>query len=105
MNGGSVRSVQTYSYAAGEVILPHIIGSTDGLVSGHSPWSQIVGHAELIVMFGGTPLRNAQVNAGAFRAMKPVRVCWTAKTQAPISSTSGRSGTMPQTSSEPNGWL
>ena len=64
MNGGSVRSVQTYSYAAGEVILPHVIGSTNGLVSGHSPWSQIVGHAELIVMFGGTPLRNAQVNAG-----------------------------------------
>lgn len=64
MNGGSVRSVQTYSYAAGEVILPHVIGSTDGLVSGHSPWSQIAGHAELILMFGGTPLRNAQVNAG-----------------------------------------
>lgn len=64
MNGGSVRSVQTYSYAAAEVILPHVIGSLDGLVSGHTPWSQIVGHAELIVMFGGTPLRNAQINAG-----------------------------------------
>ncbi|EHS49719.1 molybdopterin dinucleotide-binding region [Rhizobium sp. PDO1-076] len=64
MNGGSVRSVQTYSYAAGEVILPHVIGSLDGLVSGQTPWSQIVGHAELIVMFGGTPLRNARVNAG-----------------------------------------
>jgi biotin/methionine sulfoxide reductase len=62
--GGSFRSVQTYSYAAGEVILPHVIGSTDGMVSGHTPWSQIVGHSELIVMFGGTPLRNAQVNAG-----------------------------------------
>ncbi|CDZ63786.1 molybdopterin-dependent oxidoreductase [Neorhizobium galegae] len=64
MNGGSVRSVQSYSYAAGEIILPHVIGSTDGLITGHSPWSQIVGHADLIVMFGGTPLRNAQVNAG-----------------------------------------
>ncbi len=62
--GGSVRSVQTYSYAAGEVILPHVIGTTNGLITGHTPWSQIVGHAELIVMFGGTPLRNAQVNAG-----------------------------------------
>lgn len=64
MIGGSVRSVQTYSYAAGEVILPHVIGSTDGLISGHTPWSQIIGHSELILMFGGTPLRNAQVNAG-----------------------------------------
>jgi biotin/methionine sulfoxide reductase len=62
--GGSFRSVQTYSYAAGEVILPHVIGSTDGMISGHTPWSQIVGHSKLIVMFGGTPLRNAQVNAG-----------------------------------------
>ncbi|UJW73801.1 molybdopterin-dependent oxidoreductase [Rhizobium sp. SL42] len=62
--GGSYRSVQTYSYAAGEVILPHVIGTTDGMISGHTPWSQIVGHSELIVMFGGTPLRNAQVNAG-----------------------------------------
>lgn len=64
MAGGSVRSVQTYSYAAGEVILPHVIGNLNGLVAGHTPWGQIAGHAELIVMFGGTPLRNAQVNAG-----------------------------------------
>ena len=64
MAGGSVRSVQTYSYAAGEVILPHVIGNLNGLVSGHTPWGQIAGHSEFIVMFGGTPLRNAQVNAG-----------------------------------------
>jgi biotin/methionine sulfoxide reductase len=64
MAGGSVRSVQTYSYAAGEVILHHVIGNLNGLVTGHTPWGQIAGHAELIVMFGGTPLRNAQVNAG-----------------------------------------
>lgn len=64
MAGGSVRSVQSYSYAAGEVVLRHVIGTTAGLVTGHTPWSEIAGHAELIVMFGGTPLRNAQVNAG-----------------------------------------
>lgn len=62
--GGSVRSVQSYSYAAAEVALPHIIGTTDGLITGHTPWEELAGHAELIVMFGGTPLRNAQVNAG-----------------------------------------
>jgi biotin/methionine sulfoxide reductase len=62
--GGFVRSVQNYSYAAGDVILPHVIGSTNGLVIGHTPWSEIAGHAELVVMFGGTPLRNAQVNSG-----------------------------------------
>lgn len=62
--GGFVRSVQNYSYAAGDVILPHVVGSTNGLVSGHTPWSEIAGHAELVLMFGGTPLRNAQVNSG-----------------------------------------
>ncbi|MBN9081463.1 MAG: biotin transporter BioY [Rhizobiales bacterium 62-17] len=64
MVGGSVRSVQTYSYAAGEVVLPHVIGTTESMTTGHTPWSLIAGHAELIVMFGGTPLRNAQVNSG-----------------------------------------
>lgn len=62
--GGSVRSVQSYSYAAAEVVLPHVIGTTDGLVTGHTPWEELAGHAELIVMFGGVPLRNAQVSAG-----------------------------------------
>lgn len=62
--GGSVRSVQTYSYAAAEVVLPHVIGTLDGLVTGHTPWEELAGHTDLIVMFGGAPLRNAQVNAG-----------------------------------------
>lgn len=62
--GGSTRSVQSYSYAAAEVLLPHVIGTTRGLINGHTAWADIASHAELILMFGGTPLRNAQVNAG-----------------------------------------
>lgn len=62
--GGYVRAVQNYSYAAGEIILSHVLGSTNGLIVGHTPWSEIAGQAELVVMFGGTPLKNAQVNAG-----------------------------------------
>ena len=68
MAGGSVRSVQTYSYAAGEVLLPHVIGTQEGLIAGHTPWADLIGQAELIVMFGGTPLRNAQVSAGGIAA-------------------------------------
>ena len=64
LGGGSVRSVQSYSYAAAEVLLPHVLGSTRGLINGHTPWELLAGHAELIVMFGGTPLRNSQVSAG-----------------------------------------
>jgi len=62
--GGFVRSVQNYSFAAGDVILPHVIGTTRGLVNGHTPWTQLAGYCDLVVMFGGTPHRNAQVNSG-----------------------------------------
>src|SRR5580704_9544928 len=49
--GGYTASTQTYSWAAGEIILPHVIGSTDGLIAGHSTWDTIVEHSELIVAF------------------------------------------------------
>ena len=62
--GGAVRSMQNYSFAAGDVILPHVIGSTTGLAAGQTPWRLIAGHAELLVLFGGAPVRNGQVNAG-----------------------------------------
>jgi len=62
--GGYVRSVQNYSFAAGDVVLPHVIGTTDGLVAGHTPWELLAGNTDLIVLFGGMPLRNTQVNSG-----------------------------------------
>jgi biotin/methionine sulfoxide reductase len=62
--GGYTASTQTYSWAAGEIILPHVIGSTDGLIGGHSTWDTIVQHSGLVVAFGGLPLRNTQVQAG-----------------------------------------
>lgn len=62
--GGYVRSVNTHSYAAAEVLLPHVIGGLDGLATRHSPWADIAAHAKLFVMFGGVPLKNAQVSAG-----------------------------------------
>lgn len=62
--GGYTRSVQTYSSAAAEIILPHVIGNTDGLTGRHSTWDTIAGHAKLIVAFGGLPMRNSQVQPG-----------------------------------------
>lgn len=62
--GGYTRSVQNYSFAAADMILPHVIGSRKGLINGHTPWERVVTHAKLVVMFGGTPLRNAQVGSG-----------------------------------------
>ncbi len=62
--GGYTRSVQNYSFAAADTILPHVIGDRRGLIAGHTPWRLLAGHAELIVMFGGTPHKNAQVSSG-----------------------------------------
>ncbi|MFV0513801.1 MAG: molybdopterin-dependent oxidoreductase [Jhaorihella sp.] len=62
--GGYTASVQNYSFAAADTILPHVVGDKKGLVDGHTPWDRILEHAEIIVMFGGTPVRNAQVGSG-----------------------------------------
>ena len=62
--GGYTFSVDTYSVAAAEVILPHVIGTVNGMSSGHTAWPVIAGHSELVVMFGGIPLKNSQVNYG-----------------------------------------
>lgn len=62
--GGYTRSVQNYSFAAADMILPHVIGTRKGLIDGHTPWERIARESETVVMFGGTPLRNAQVSSG-----------------------------------------
>lgn len=62
--GGYVKSVQNYSYAAADTIVPHIIGDKRGLVSHHTTWPVIAHYSKLIVMFGGAPRKNAQVSSG-----------------------------------------
>ncbi|PZW50483.1 biotin/methionine sulfoxide reductase [Humitalea rosea] len=62
--GGYTASVTTHSYAAAEVLLPHILGSQDSLVARHTPWPIIERHTRLMVMFGGLPVKNTQISAG-----------------------------------------
>ena len=57
-----------YSHAAADVILPHVIGDRRGLRTDHTPWSIIAAHSKLIVMFGGTAHKNAQVSSGGISA-------------------------------------
>lgn len=64
LTGGYVRSVNTHSHAAAEVVLPHLIGNQDGLSTNQTPWELIVGQCELFVAFGGLAVKNAQVSAG-----------------------------------------
>lgn len=62
--GGYSGSTNTYSLAAAERLLPHIIGDLDVLQKQHTHWSVLTEKCELFVAFGGLPLRNAQVNGG-----------------------------------------
>lgn len=62
--GGYTASVNTYSHAAAEVLLPHIVGTEDDVIYSQTTWPVISAHTELMVCFGGLPLKNAQINAG-----------------------------------------
>lgn len=62
--GGYTRSINSYSYGAGEVIIPRVVGSMHSLAGRHTSFRSILGHTRLLVTFGGLPEKNAQVNAG-----------------------------------------
>ncbi|MCS3430664.1 molybdopterin-dependent oxidoreductase [Klebsiella sp. BIGb0407] len=62
--GGYTASTNTYSSAAGERILPHILGPLSPLHHQHTHWSVLEEHCEVFVAIGGLPVRNAQVNGG-----------------------------------------
>ena len=64
MGGGYTTSKDSYSYAAGEVIIPHVLGPFQEVLLSHTSWPVIAEHGELVVSFGGLALRNAQVNPG-----------------------------------------
>ena len=63
--GGYTRSVNTYSLAAAEVILPHVLGmGWWAFQKDLTSWDVIAEHTELVVSFGGIPLKNSQVEHG-----------------------------------------
>jgi biotin/methionine sulfoxide reductase len=63
--GGFTDGVTTYSTGAAQVIIPHVFGQEFfQLCAGMTSWSVIARNSELLVMFGGIPLKNAQVSNG-----------------------------------------
>ena len=62
--GGHTYKRDTYSLAAGEVILPHVIGQMFRLLPFHTSWPSIIEHCDLVVAFGGLPVKNGQINNG-----------------------------------------
>lgn len=62
--GGFTDQVHTYSIAAGYAILPHILGSARAAMTEATSWDSIIANTELVVAFGGVPLKNAHVASG-----------------------------------------
>ncbi|MEM8876488.1 MAG: molybdopterin-dependent oxidoreductase [Pseudomonadota bacterium] len=63
--GGFTYSEGNYSYNAAMIALPHIVGSDfrDHIVQ-TTRWPVIAEHSDLVVLFGGLPLRNTQISDG-----------------------------------------
>lgn len=63
--GGYTSKRDTYSHAAGEVIVPHVVGYNYwDLQLEHTSMAIIAEHCELLVSFGGIPMKNAQIQNG-----------------------------------------
>jgi biotin/methionine sulfoxide reductase len=63
--GGCTVHKYSYSYAAAQVLLPHIVADMQGYLEiNHSSWDVIASHSRLFVSFGGLPWKNAQISVG-----------------------------------------
>ena len=62
--GGYTRSVHSYSLGATGVIMPHVLGAHWKMFSRSTSWNVIAEHTELLVAFGGVPVKNTGINHG-----------------------------------------
>ena len=63
--GGYTSSKNTYSFAAAEVIIPHVLGENlQELLAHQTSWQSVCKNTELMVAFGGLPAFNSQISNG-----------------------------------------
>lgn len=62
--GGYTGSKFTYSFAAAEAMVPHVLGSFRAFLDSCTSWEVIRDHTQLFVCFGGVPLKNGQISQG-----------------------------------------
>jgi len=62
--GGYTRSLNTYSFAAAEVVVPHVIGNYRDYSYPGNSWQSVVENGALVVAFGGMPIKNGQIAQG-----------------------------------------
>ena len=62
--GGYTASHNSYSIGASLVLLPHVVGSAGAVFRKATAWSVVAEHTELLVAFGGIPIKNTFVAPG-----------------------------------------
>jgi biotin/methionine sulfoxide reductase len=62
--GGFTSSRDSYSNAAGSVLARHIVGTSQIVDGPGTSWPSIIDNSQLVVVFGGIPLRNTQIRPG-----------------------------------------
>lgn len=62
--GGCVSQSGNYSWGAAQVLLPHVIGTYAPVTGRVTDWHSVSQHTQLMLCFGGLPLRNAQITSG-----------------------------------------
>ena len=62
--GGYTRSLNTYSFAAAEVVVPHVLGDYRSFLYPGTDWRSVIANTRLFVAFGGVPLKNGQISQG-----------------------------------------
>ncbi len=63
--GGFTGSVNAYSYATGQALMPHILGTNEVLLGRSTDWHAIARHARVMLCFGGLAAKNGMVTSGA----------------------------------------
>ncbi len=62
--GGFTSSRNSYSIGASLVLLPHVVGSAGAVFRKATSWQVIAEHTDLLVAFGGLPIKNTFVAPG-----------------------------------------
>lgn len=64
MGGGYTYSVNAYSYATAQALVPHVLGTNEVVLGRMTDWAAIAGHAKLMLCFGGLAAKNGYVTSG-----------------------------------------
>ena len=64
LGGGYTAQMNSYSYAAGQALLPHVLGTNEVLLGKVTDWAAIAQNAGVMLCLGGLPLKNGLVTSG-----------------------------------------